>query len=49
MTLSVNLLKSLKSVYTDHELATHMKVAVIYFIYSLDVFSDGQMFLFIIR
>ena len=48
-TLSVNLLQSLESVCTDHELATYMKVAVRHFVYILDVFSDGQMFLFIIH
>ena len=49
MTLSANLLQSLKSVCTDHELATYIKLDVIHFIYNLDIFSKGQMFLFFIH
>ena len=48
MTLSANLFQSLELVCTDCELATYIKVAVIHFIYNLDVISDDQMFLFFI-
>ena len=37
-----------RSVCTDCELATYIQVAAIHFIYSLDIFSNGQMFLFFI-
>ena len=47
MTLSVNLLYSLESVSTDRELATYIKVALLHFTYNLNVFSDGQMLLFV--
>ena len=42
MTLSVNLLQSLESISTEHELATYIKVAVTHFIYNFNVFSDGS-------
>ena len=49
VTLSVNLLQSLESVCTNHELATYIKVAVTHFIYNFNVFSDGQLFLCLIH
>ena len=49
VTLSVNFLQSLKSVCTDSELATYIKVTVTHFIYNLNVFSDGQLFLCLIH
>ena len=48
MTLSANLLQTLESICTDHELAIYIKVLVLHFIYNIDVLIDGQMFLFII-
>ena len=47
VTLSVNLLKSLESVCTDHELAKYIKVAIIHFIHNLDVCIDGTYSLFV--